>query len=973
MQLPSRFFPLALSREILFRAIFCLGATAAYAQQVAPATAATPPAAPSATVTAKEETYELSPFTVNASEDRGYQAENSLSGSRMRSSLKDIGTPITTYNDQFFLDTAITNTDDLVKYMVNTNYDLNEEANGQNGQITTIGRPTKMRGLGGGDVTINFFKVGSRTDTFATERIEQARGPNAILFGIGSAGGIINVTTKKAKLNGNSGSVAGQVRSYDGNRLEGDYNQVIIPGKLAVRLAAVTSETGSWRNHVGNQADRLFGTVKFKPTAKLEINAEFETGSMDRTVARTFTALDAYTPWRDAGRNLSATASTPLGIATLGANSYVVFDTTSGALMNWRNKMKTANAGNIGGLSRVLTDFSVLPKETNMLGDGYNQTQDYTRLMAFASYAFTKNWNLELGAVRSDEKVVINDAQQGFEQFLYADPNPTLPNGAVNPNAGRAYFEAQPIRTFRSGRNDRLRAIMSYRFDLGRWGQHTLAGVEEYAWSLNNANPTREYIISSNAPSLAAPENVNNRVYRRTYITLGAPSEQLVLADQYAGNTNGLTEAVSGSAFQTAFIPFGAGTQITEVRTLSTIGMLQSSFWKKRINTTIGVSRDERTVYRSTQVRDALAGFTTGVLRAVRGTVGADDPVATNYTFSGVYHVTDWLSLSYSKARNNDVPNNTAAIIYGSDGLSRARFNAAEGQSEDVGIKLDLFNHRIFINALYYQTSAAGDNEFATSLNNADMNNIWGALNRDGVIDPNTGVVAAAAPEASTAQTFDQRSQGYEVTMTANLTPNWRVFMSGSRSYATRTNIGPEMQAHFAAVRPLWDANRTRALANPSGNLLTIGDMLAQLDAQAQTNFVVADGRRPIGQIPYKFNLRTTYDRTSGWLKGVSAGFGVRYSGKPVIGIIPGSVAAGVVTPFQYYEGSEQVFVDTNLSYRRKVRLFGHAAMWSLQLNVDNLLDNDAFVRMRVSDTGSLQNYRFNDPREWILTTRFTF
>lgn len=938
------------------------------------------PASPTPTVStaalATDETVvELSPFTVNATEDRGYQAENSLSGSRLRQNLKDMATPVTAFTEQFLLDTGITNTDDLAKYMVNTNYDLNEEANGQNGQITTIARPMKMRGLTGGDVTVNFFKIGSRTDTFSVERIEQARGPNAILFGVGSAGGLINVTTKRARLTGNSASIAAQVRSYEGSRLEGDYNQVLLPGKLAVRLAAVKSETGSWRNYAGNEARRLFGTVKYQPLPKLELNAEIERGSMDRSVTRTYTALDAYTPWRDAGRALSATASAPLGIATLGANPYLVFDTTTGALMNWRAKMKTSNASNIGGLARVLTDFSVLPKETSITGPGYGQSQDYTRMMASATYALTRDWNVEVAVARNDEDVIINDNQQAFEQYLYADPNPTLPNGATNPNAGRAYLESNPIRIRRDGRTDRARAIMSYQFDLGRWGgRHTVGGVQEFGWNLNYANPTREYIVSPNTPAPASPEAVGNRIYRRTYVDLHGPSSAIVLADQYRATTSGLTEPVSGAAYQTAFISFGPGTQITEARNLSTIAMLQSAFFKNRLQTIVGASRDQRRVYRSTQVRDPLPGFTTGILRAVRSHAGVDDPATTNYTLSAVYHVRPWVALTYSQARNNDVPNNTAAIMYGPDGVSLTRFKAAEGKSEDMGLKFDLLDRRLFVNLLYYQTSAAGDNEFSIGINNGDMNNIWGALNRDGVVDPLTGQVAAAAPEASTAQTFDQRSQGYELSVTANLTPHWRLVLGGSRSIASRTHIGTEMQAHLAAVRPLWEANRARALATPSGDLQTIGDMQAQIDRQAQTNFGLADGRRPIGQVPLKLNLRTNYDGTGERLKGFSVGGGLRYTGRPIIGFIPGSVSvAGVVTPFQYYKGSDQFFADINLSYRRKIRLLGRATTWSIQLNVDNLLDNDAFVRMRVDAAGVLQNYRFNDPREWIVTTRLVF
>jgi hypothetical protein len=506
--------------------------------------------------------------------------------------------------------------------------------------------------------------------------------------------------------------------------------------------------------------------------------------------------------------------------------------------------------------------------------------------------------------------------------------------------------------------------------DLGRWGRHTVAGAAEYGYVHAPSSQLREYIISANAPNLSAPENVNNRINRRTYVDLAGPSSAIVMANPWEKSPNGLTEVVGGRAYETAFIPFSAATQINDTETRSAMAMLQSSFWSNRITTVIGGSRDQRTVFRSSQERVPLAGFTTGVLRAVRGQEGLADPVAENYAFSAVFRATKWLSLTYSRARNNDVPVNTAANIYTVD----SRFPASRGESQDVGIKLSFLDDRLFLSALYYQTSAASDNEFSRSIDNADMNNIWGALNRDGVIDPRTGRVAAASPEDTTAQTFDQQSSGYELQLTANLTPNWRLFLVGSMSWAERTNIAPEMRQHLAEVRPLWEANRQRALVTPTGGLQTVGDMLGEIDRQVLANMVVADGRRPIGQVPYKVAMRTTYEFSGDALKGFSLGGGARYLGRPIIGNIPGSVAAdGTITPFIYYRGAEQFFVDANISYQRRIRAFGRAITWRLQLNVDNVLDNDEFVRMRVSPTGALQNYRFNDPREWILTSRFSF
>lgn len=54
--------------------------------------------APSA---AQEAPIELSPFTVSTTEDRGYQAQSSLGGSRLKANLKDVASPTTAFTQQF--------------------------------------------------------------------------------------------------------------------------------------------------------------------------------------------------------------------------------------------------------------------------------------------------------------------------------------------------------------------------------------------------------------------------------------------------------------------------------------------------------------------------------------------------------------------------------------------------------------------------------------------------------------------------------------------------------------------------------------------------------------------------------------------------------------------------------------------------------------------------------------------------------
>jgi outer membrane receptor protein involved in Fe transport len=248
------------------------------------------------------EVVTLTPFTVTSTQDRGYQAQSTLGGSRLRTNLKDVAAPTSAFTAEFLNDVGITNTDDLARYMLSTEYDFGENsAPGQNFLASSSTRSLRMRGLPGGTVAVNFFKSDFPADTFSTERIDQARGPNSILFGIGSPGGLINVTNKRALLGKNAASVAVQGRSEGGLREEADYNQAI-GDRISLRVTAMKEQRGSWRNYEFSDSERAYLTGKWRVSPKTEFNFDLEKADLNKRTVRSITAYDAYTRWAAAGR-----------------------------------------------------------------------------------------------------------------------------------------------------------------------------------------------------------------------------------------------------------------------------------------------------------------------------------------------------------------------------------------------------------------------------------------------------------------------------------------------------------------------------------------------------------------------------------------------------------------------------------------------------------------------------------------------
>lgn len=67
----------------------------------------------------ESETLTLSPFTVNAEEDTGYRAKESLEGSRLRISLDDISIPMDVITPEILADFNLTRQEDLFDVVSN--------------------------------------------------------------------------------------------------------------------------------------------------------------------------------------------------------------------------------------------------------------------------------------------------------------------------------------------------------------------------------------------------------------------------------------------------------------------------------------------------------------------------------------------------------------------------------------------------------------------------------------------------------------------------------------------------------------------------------------------------------------------------------------------------------------------------------------------------------------------------------------
>lgn len=917
-----------------------------------------------------DEPIQLNPFVVNTSGDVGYQAQNSLSGSRLNTKLSDLAVPTTAFTQELLQDIGSTSLDELVEYMVSARPDHPEAGNLYWGDDS---QRFRIRGLPAFNYSVNFFQTDLRLDHFNTERIEQSRGPNSILFGLGSPGGVVNVSTKRANVQRTFGSITQRVSSNDGWRTVIDLNHPLIDGKLSLRAAAVRDHKETWRHHEYDNQDRIYLTAAWQPSADTRIDAEWEHGLVDKSLSFPRVAIDAYTPWVEAGRVLSDTPDAALGIRRLTAANQLVIDTTTGEVRNVRNTNTTV-INRIGGANVYFSDFSILPKEVVMFhGPAFPQTTNYSRGSVFVSHTFSPDFSIEFAA--NHQKSRQDNMQGRGYDTLQVDTSVTLPDGTPNPNAGRPFMQGFPGLSWAEDRATNARLSAVYQLDLGRAGTHQIAGMYQRDRIEESFGQMRPQIVV-NPFNLNSPENAQNLVYFRTYYDLGDSPESITAGDWRQFDLNHI---VDGSIVRQAkFLNYIQGAQDNKFERDSAIGVLQSRFFQDRLVTVVGYRVDwQDSFYSPTGYRgDPFGPFALGAYETPR----SDTPVdfkATNLTFSGLFRLTDWLALTYNEAENSALADTNAAII-GPDGTGRPP--NPRGHSRDIGFKVNL-GSRLSMNVLRYETSAEKDTAVSNGQIEGRFPVIWDALDAAGVSAPGGGL-ASEVPSLFNRYTFDSSAEGYELELVANPTPNWRVFFNYSRMTLERTNIGEEGRAYLAQYRDYWlQGDNGRVLIDGSGGLApvaddgdtiveTVSEQVASIDREIQDFYVIAEGEQPRGQNKDRINLRTNYLFDDGILDGFSIGGGVRYRSPEVIAYEATSTGSGVDADVMY--GERVLLVDFNAGYRGKFDLRGHEIRWSVQLNIDNLLDETDILPMRAVN-GTVVSFRFQQPREVMLTTKFEF
>lgn len=223
-----------------------------------------------------EASYDGDEIIVTGEKD-GYLAISSA-GLKTGTPLLDTPQTVSTVTREQLEDQALQDIGDILRYTPGTSIGQGE---GNRDQITIRGQNT----------TADFFVDGIRDDVqyfrplYNLERVEIHKGPNAMIFGRGGGGGIINRVTKSPISDETFGSTTASVDSFGAFYLSGDVNAAIADN-AAFRINGLYEEFNNHRDFFDGRRIAINPTIGAELSDQSRILLSYEYVDDDRAVDR---------------------------------------------------------------------------------------------------------------------------------------------------------------------------------------------------------------------------------------------------------------------------------------------------------------------------------------------------------------------------------------------------------------------------------------------------------------------------------------------------------------------------------------------------------------------------------------------------------------------------------------------------------------------------------------------------------------
>jgi hypothetical protein len=809
---------------------------------------------------------ELSPFVISSTNDAGWVATETLAGSRLRTDFKDVPNQIETLTKDFMSDLGLTSLDQALIYTANVENSQDYIPATAGGQVSDPGSGGRVRGIGSGTLTRNFFKVQTPTDNFNLERATVASGPNAILFGLGSPAGILDASPARALMRNRYGFELAYDSEYS-RRGTFDANVVLLRQKLAVRLMGLSKREYTEKRPNLDRDERLYGALTFKPFATTTLSLQYERDVRNWNRAGRIVPTDQFSPWLIADKVTGSgyTTAKPIydnsSLTGIGTNRIfaqastvpVVVQGGSVPVRSWNQSVVVRSPGTLPGVDQTfdagggftVLDPKLFPFDVNIVGHGRTSQLGGATKTVILEQKLAPTLFLELAYNREHaiNHKISGGATSGSSDFvLNVDANRFIPGTTTpNPNVGQLYYQGTAGNTLEYHDRDDWRATLSYELDLARtfapnhsgWknflGRHRFSGLYTGSKSddLTQQAFERRILDDPVFPGVTLPPRTtanwainNTRVpqFRHYFANPYEPTQAAISMTGDAALTDANGRAVPLYLYDTPLVSAASGKRLGGGQVAS--GSLNKSVaqifaWqgfflpdrerRDRLVLTFGWRKDSAksaNLDAASTAQDFSGLFP--VLWDTRYAAYGPSQTGINRNLGVVARPLKWLTFFYNKSTTFDL-NIGRYDPFGND------IPGAGGDGRDYGVRLDLFGDKLtlrvnrYTNALGPQRASNQINQFRDVFFNLEQRvlQLDPAAPTINVTDGNKrGYRTAGRPNYFIMSDFT--SEGYEAELNFSPTRAWNIRLNGAKSEAVEANIGGPWYAWRDARLPVW-------------------------------------------------------------------------------------------------------------------------------------------------------------------------
>lgn len=236
----------------------------------------------------------------------GYAVPAIGSATKTPTPLRDIPQAISVVSSALIADSRMSSMADVARYMPGVGF-----AQGEGNRDTPIMR--------GNSSTSDFFVNGVRDDVqyfrdvYNVERVEALKGPNAMIFGRGGVGGVINRVTRQADW-GQPREVSLQLGSWDNKRFTVDLGRGV-NSNFALRATALYENSDSYREGVAVERYGINPTMALRLGSNTMLRASYEYFHDQRTADRGISSFNGRPVDVDARLFFGDPSRSPTGAA----------------------------------------------------------------------------------------------------------------------------------------------------------------------------------------------------------------------------------------------------------------------------------------------------------------------------------------------------------------------------------------------------------------------------------------------------------------------------------------------------------------------------------------------------------------------------------------------------------------------------------------------------------------------------------